>query len=152
MGVGPEIWEETNERWEFKRRYPNEGMHFKDLRNFPVQRREGRNSAGAHFSLSGNTTIDAHISEIAPGSHNNEHRHMNEAIIYIIQGRGYTLLESPDGEKVRIDWQEGDLLSPPMNWWHQHFNLDPDRPARYLAVTNVPLMAAVRAFKKERRK
>ncbi|MBI4495111.1 MAG: hypothetical protein HY690_20240 [Chloroflexi bacterium] len=54
--------------------------------------------------------------------------------------------------QVRIDRQEGDLLSPPLNWRHQPFTLDPEQPARYLAVTNVPLMAGVRAFKKERRR
>lgn len=148
----PEEWEETQERWEFKSQHPNSGRFFSNLKEFPVHRRPGRNSSSAHFTLSDNTTLDAHVSEIAPAAHNNEHRHMNEAIIYVLCGRGYTLLESPEGEKVRIDWEEGDLFSPPLNWWHQHFNLDPEQPARYLAVTNVPLMAAVRAFKKERRK
>jgi gentisate 1,2-dioxygenase len=51
-----------------------------------------------------------------------------------------------------VDWEEGDVLSPPLNWWHQHFNLDANRPARYLAVTNAPLMTEMGVFKKEQRK
>jgi gentisate 1,2-dioxygenase len=143
--------DEVAERREFRKRHLNEGLSFQDLREFPVVERKKRGNRGAHFALAGNRTIDAHISELAPGSHNNEHRHLNEALIYILKGRGHSLIETVEGEKIRIDWSEGDLLSPPLNAWHVHYNDDPDRPARYLAITNVPLMEALDAFTKESR-
>jgi gentisate 1,2-dioxygenase len=39
---------------------------------------------------------------------------------------------------MRVEWQEGDMFSPPLCAWHQHWNADTERIARYLAVTNVP--------------
>src|SRR5712692_10854690 len=117
------FFDETDERVEFRAKHLNSGTHFKNLKTFPVHFRPGRGSSSAHFSVSDNKTIDAHVSEIAPGSHNNMHRHINEAIIYILSGRGYTMLQNGDAPPLRVDWEEGDVLSPPLNWWHQHFNL-----------------------------
>ena len=141
--------DEVQEREEFKREHAHRGVSFKNLKTFPVLTRKLRGTAGAHFELSGNKTMDAHISEIPPGGHNNRHRHLNEAIIYILSGRGYSVLQKEGEPPQRVDWDEGDILSPPLFAWHQHFNLDPDRPARYLAITNVPLMIALGLFKKE---
>ncbi|HET6781201.1 MAG TPA: cupin domain-containing protein [bacterium] len=141
--------DETSEREEFRKKHLYEGTSFKNLRSHPVHQRKMRGSSSAHFALSGNKTIDAHISELPPGGQNKRHRHMNEAIIYILSGRGYSIIQNGDETPVRIDWQEGDMFSPPLWWWHQHFNGDPDRPARYLAVTNAPLMITIGLFKKE---
>jgi quercetin dioxygenase-like cupin family protein len=142
---------EIAEREEFRREHLQEGMFFKDLRNYPVIKRKLRGSSGAHFALAGNRTIDVHISELPPGGKNNMHRHMNEAIIYILSGRGFSIIEEEGKEPVKIEWEEGDLFSPPLMAWHQHFNGDLKKPARYLAITNVPLMNALGTFIKEQR-
>lgn len=141
--------DETVEREEFRKQHLYEGTSFKNLRGHPVHPRKMRGSASAHFALSGNKTIDAHISELPPGGHNKRHRHVNEAIIYILSGKGYSIIQNGDEPPVRIEWQEGDMFSPPLWWWHQHFNIDPNHPARYLAVTNAPLMITMGLFKKE---
>jgi len=142
---------EIAEREEFRRKHLQEGIYFKDLKTYPVIKRKLRGSSGAHFAVAGNRTIDAHISELPPGGHNNMHRHINEAIIYILTGHGYSIIEEEGKEPVKIEWEAGDLLSPPLNAWHQHFNNDPEKPARYLAITNVPLMTALGTFVKEQR-
>jgi gentisate 1,2-dioxygenase len=147
--AGPTIPDETAERAEFRKKHLYEGIHFKNLVTHPVHERKIRGSAGAHFALSENKTIDAHISELSPGGHNKRHRHVNEAIIYILSGRGYSVVQNEDEPPVRIDWEAGDMFSPPLWWWHQHFNLDPDTPARYLAITNAPLMITMGLFRKE---
>ncbi len=141
--------DETAEREEFRKKHLYEGMAFKNLKTHPVLQRKIRGSASAHFALSSNRTIDAHISELPPGGHNKRHRHVNEAIIYILSGRGHSIIQKEGEPEVRIDWEEGDMFSPPLWAWHQHFNEDSQRPARYLAVTNAPLMITMGLFRKE---
>ncbi|MDP2726374.1 MAG: cupin domain-containing protein [Dehalococcoidia bacterium] len=60
------------------------------------------------------------------------HRHQGGLTIYVLQGRGYTMTDG-----VRQDWEEGDLLLLPIKPGgvdHQHFNLRPDGPSRWLAM------------------
>jgi len=42
-----------------------------------------------------------------------------------------------------VVWGQGDVVSIPLNAWHQHFNDDSTRPVRYLGVTNIPLLRAM---------
>ena len=80
-------------------------------------------------------TLMAFMAEIPPGAKTGRHRHNSEAIIHIMQGKGYSIFEG-----VRYDWEAGDTISPPANHWHQHFNTDTEKPVIYYAVTNDPLM------------
>jgi gentisate 1,2-dioxygenase len=86
-------------------------------------------------------TLMTFIGEIPPGSKTGMHRHYNEAAIYVLSGRGYSVI---DGETV--EWEEGDCLCIPMMAWHQHFNKDADRPCQYLAAINSPLMKSIGVF------
>jgi hypothetical protein len=59
------------------------------------------------------------------------HTHQGGLAIFIVEGRGYTLIDG-----VRHDWKAGDLVVLPMKPGgveHQHFNLDPDKPSKWLA-------------------
>ena len=63
-----------------------------------------------------------------------KHRHQGGLIIYVIDGKGYSVV---DGE--RVDWEKGDLVLLPMRPQgveHQHFNLDPEKPALWMAFIN----------------
>lgn len=150
--MGAQHVDEVAEREEFRKKHLHKGLSFKNLKIHPVHQRRLRGSASAHFELADNQTNDAHISELAPGDHNKMHRHMNEAIIYVLSGRGYSLIQRDGEPAFRVDWEEGDMLSPPLFAWHQHFNTDQERPARYLAITNVPLMIRLGLFRKEQRR
>ena len=88
--------------------------------------------------------IDVTLIEIAPGGKLAAHRHLAEEMLYIVSGSGYTLMWAgqegkPAGKEVKYEWKEGDLLSPSLNAWHQHFNASADTPARYLSITTAPL-------------
>ena len=66
-----------------------------------------------------------------------KHRHQGGLIIYVISGRGYSVV---DGE--RIDWEKGDLVLLPLREKgveHQHFNSeDPEHPALWMAFIHQP--------------
>jgi quercetin dioxygenase-like cupin family protein len=63
-----------------------------------------------------------------------KHRHQGGLVIYVIDGEGYSVV---DGE--RIDWQKGDLVLLPLREKgveHQHFNVNPEKPALWMAFIN----------------
>lgn len=74
--------------------------------------------------------FDTHL--YPPGSVSTTHKH-NEAVIFILKGTGFTLL---DDEK--IEWGPGDTLYIPAGGWHQH-HIDPDAPALVVAAKPLPL-------------
>ena len=75
-----------------------------------------------------------HIEEYGPGGKSQKHGHVNEAAFYILDGQGY---EMHDG--VRYDWKDGDIAIVHNNCVHQHFNADPDKPARALVLKSKPM-------------
>ena len=79
-------------------------------------------------------SIQIHTDVYAPGSHSQKHGHMNEALFYILEGKGYEI-----HDEKRYDWEAGDVAIVHNACVHQHFNDDPDRPARYLVVKAKPL-------------
>lgn len=66
---------------------------------------------------------------VLPGNKSGRHRHYNEAIFYVLEGKGY---EVHDG--VKYPWQAGDIMSVPSYCVHQHFNPG-DGPARFFFST-----------------
>ena len=79
-------------------------------------------------------TLHVHVEEYAPGARSQKHGHVNEAAFYILDGAGY---EIHDG--IRYDWQAGDVAIVHNNCVHQHFNADPERPARALVLKTKPM-------------
>ena len=70
------------------------------------------------------TQLSMVLFQIAPGGWQAKHRHGGEAVLYAVDGRGYTVI---DGE--RYDWNTGDATLVSKWCWHQHFNADPDKVA-----------------------
>jgi mannose-6-phosphate isomerase-like protein (cupin superfamily) len=94
-----------------------------DAEKYQIQRLAG----GAPDDLL--KTFGSFIEHFPPGGHSQKHGHQNEAMFYILEGRGYDV---HDGK--RYDWQAGDVVIVPPGCVHQHFNLDPERPARALVI------------------
>jgi gentisate 1,2-dioxygenase len=65
------------------------------------------------------------------------HRHTVEAVIYVLQGNGHSIVDG-----VRYDWAPGDFISVPMFSWHRHINTG-DQDFIYLAATTGPLSLAL---------
>lgn len=65
-----------------------------------------------------------------------KHRHQGGLVIYVIEGKGYTIVEGQ-----RQDWQSGDLILLPIRPGgveHQHFNLNGSAPSRWMAYIYKP--------------
>jgi quercetin dioxygenase-like cupin family protein len=68
-------------------------------------------------------SLQIHFVELPPGGSNHGHGHQNEALFYILEGKGY---EIHDGQ--RYDWQQDDLVVVHDDSVHRHFNAsDQDR-------------------------
>lgn len=92
----------------------------------------------ANITIGNNKVIGAFIREIPPGKHTSfTHRHNMEALIYIIQGRGYDIIEGK-----RYDWKAGDTVTEPPWAWHQHFCTSKE-PVRFFAVTTIPFLSSL---------
>ncbi|HKC53494.1 MAG TPA: cupin domain-containing protein [Burkholderiales bacterium] len=93
-------------------------------------------------------TVDAYMQIVPPGSRSGKHRHLAEECLYVVEGRGYDLHQDcdveitdtyhwkPQEELKRWEWEAGDVIYIPPNTIHQHFNADPQRPARLISATN----------------
>ncbi|MCW5249545.1 cupin domain-containing protein [Streptomyces sp. SHP 1-2] len=93
-------------------------------------------------------TVDAYMQIIPPGSRSGRHRHLAEECLYVVEGRGYDLHQDcdveitdtyhwkPQEEVQRFEWEAGDVIYVPPNTIHQHFNADPERPARLISAIN----------------
>ncbi len=69
--------------------------------------------------------------------HSGKHIHQGGLAIYVLEGKGYTVVDG-----TRYDWEEGDLILLPVKpggCEHQHFNLDPDGNAYWMAFIYVPM-------------
>ena len=68
--------------------------------------------------------------------HSGRHIHQGGLAIYIVDGKGYSIVDG-----VRYEWQAGDLLILPIKPGgcdHQHFNENPDIPSHWIAIIFVP--------------
>lgn len=93
-------------------------------------------------------TVDAYMQILPPGSRSGKHRHLAEECLYVLEGKGYDLHQdcdveitdtyhwTPQDEVKRFEWEAGDVIYVPPNTIHQHFNADPDRPARLISAIN----------------
>jgi quercetin dioxygenase-like cupin family protein len=97
--------------------------------------------------------LDMYQQFIEPGGCSGKHRHLAEEVFYVLEGKGYDLhwdvkfeLHTAyewdwEAEPKKFEWEEGDFVYIPPYTMHQHFNADPDKPARFITATNRMLKA-----------
>lgn len=105
-----------------------------DVRTAAAESHEAKGSAMKFVQCEmGNGVIVAHIADWPSGLYQKAHHHGAGAVLLIVRGKGYTLMwpqsagirpyESGHGDMVvKVDWQEGSVVSPPRGWFHQHFS------------------------------
>lgn len=72
--------------------------------------------------------LQVHFVEIPPGKSNHGHGHQNEAVFYILQGKGYEIHDD-----VKYPWEAGDLAIVHVDSVHRHFN-DGNKTAKALVI------------------
>lgn len=130
-----EKWQETERIDVIK------GFYIEDLRKLSLKPWNRKGGLGVFINLEGTGgENDAYVCEIPPGASLLPQRHLFEETIFILEGRGSTTVWHEGGPKQSFEWGPGSLFSPPLNTWHQHFNGQGNKPARYLAVTLAPII------------
>ncbi len=90
-------------------------------------------------------SLHIHCMDLAPKAKSLKHGHQNEALVYILEGKGF---EVHDGKVY--EWNAGDLVLIHGGCVHQHFNADPDKPARGLIIKSKPLYIFLNLIYQER--
>ena len=93
----------------------------------------GKNVINPH-NLEITQMIETHVEAYAPGGYSQKHGHMNSAVFYILDGKGYDV---QDGK--RYDWEAGDVCIVENASVHRHYNADPQNPGRVLVMKAKPL-------------
>ncbi len=92
--------------------------------------------------------LDLYQQVLEPGGCSGKHRHLAEEVFFVLEGKGYDLhwdLKFDckeayewdwEAEPKKFEWEEGDFVYIPPYSMHQHFNADPDKPARFITATS----------------
>jgi hypothetical protein len=98
---------------------------------------------GAFVNLADPHITTAAVLEIPPGGQTRPVKHIFEALVYGVSGRGKTIIRAPESPEVAVEWQDHSLFSPPLNTLYSHHNLDSSKPLRLLMVSNAPLVLSL---------
>ena len=118
-----------------------DAMYVSDLHSVelkPWARRGGRAVYLNHDAS--RTSNDCYVCEIPPGKQLEPQRQLFEEMIYVLDGRGSTSVWNDAGQKVSFEWKAGAIFAIPLNASHQHFNGSGKEPARFVSVTNGPVL------------
>lgn len=117
------------------------GFAVDDLRKVEVKPWARLNCLGTYINLDGTgETNDSYVAEIEPGKRMAPEQHLFEKNIYVLEGRGATLVGADPNSQTSFEWKKGSVFSIPINTWHQHMNGSGTDPARFVAVTTAPLV------------
>jgi len=86
------------------------------------------------------TSNDCYVCEIPPGKQLEPQRQLYQQLIYVLDGRGSTSVWNDAGQKVSFEWKAGAIFAIPLNTSHQHFNGSGKDAARFVSVTNAPVI------------
>lgn len=114
-----------------------EGSALEDLASLPLADWERRGGKVAYTRLGDQEDHNLQIIEIPPGGQLKPERHMYDATMYVLQGRGSTVIWQDGQPKRSVEWQEGSLLGIPLNAWHEELNASGREPCKILFGTNM---------------
>lgn len=115
------------------------GFYVEDLSEVETGYWERTGQHGAFVSLYGAEGMtDIHIHELQPGEEMTLQNHLYDETVYVIEGKGATVLGEGDNETI-FEWGDGSLFSIPGRTPYRHLNQS-SSPARLIAQTTLPLV------------
>src|SRR6266850_645642 len=98
--------------------------------------------------------LDALVHEVDPGTTTTIHRHSWDAILFMVEGTGWTEVDG-----VRYDWKPWDAIHIPAWSWHRHGTEGARntrtcrraRPSRNRSTATIPMRGACAASRRKRR-
>ena len=110
-----------------------------DLLAVPTARWERYEAHGAAVHLKGRGDfLCMFVLDIAPASATAPQRHLYEEVFYVLEGRGSTTIETPDGRKHSFEWGPRSLFAIPLNTRYRLFNGSGSAQARVVSTANLP--------------
>jgi mannose-6-phosphate isomerase-like protein (cupin superfamily) len=115
--------------------------------------RIGRQGKVRHYLYPGELTTtctqdwNVFVHELPPGKPSGKHRHQGGLVIFVLEGHGKSWVEGKEYE-----WKPGDIMILPLRIGeveHQHFNLDPDKPAYWIALINKSVLSQLASETKQ---
>ncbi|MBI4529812.1 MAG: ethanolamine ammonia lyase-activating protein [Deltaproteobacteria bacterium] len=117
------------------------GYFVDDVYTLPLKWWERMGGYGVFINLEGSGYLDdAYVCAIPPGKSLKPQRHLFDAMVYILEGRGATTVWQENGARQSFEWHKGSLFAIPINAGYQHFNGQGDQQVRMVCVTNAPLV------------
>ena len=114
------------------------GVYLPGLETKPWPR-YGVNGAVVHLTGQGDYANAFVIEASWGGKWTEPQRHLYDETYYVIEGRGSTQIELPDGRTHSFEWQPRSMFSVPLNVKYRLFNADGAKRAVLTAVTSLPL-------------
>ncbi len=115
-----------------------EGSAIEDLASIELAEWERRGGRVAYTRLGDQEERNLQVVEIPPGGTLKPEKHLYDAVMYVMRGRGATTIWQEGEQRRTIEWSEGSLMAIPLNAWHQEFNGSGSEPCRLLFGTSMP--------------
>jgi oxalate decarboxylase/phosphoglucose isomerase-like protein (cupin superfamily) len=115
-----------------------DSFHVADLMTVELQMWDRFGVPAAFMNLADPFVTTAIALEIPEGGATKPIQHMFETWVYIVKGRGETLISQEGVPTQTARWHERSVFGPPLNTTYQHKNTG-SGPVRILMVTNAPL-------------
>ena len=110
-----------------------------DLLKVPTARwaRYETDAAAVHLKGRGDF-LNMFVLDIAPSKSTAPQRHLYEEVLYVLDGRGSTTIETRDGRRHSFEWGPRSLFAIPLNTRYRLFNGSGSARSRLVSTTNLP--------------
>lgn len=82
--------------------------------------------------------INMLVLDLAPGRATAPQRHLYEEVVYVLDGRGSTTIETSEGRRHAFEWGPRSLFAIPLNARYRHFNGSGSSRALLVSTTSLP--------------